>query len=158
MLNKREFIVTVVVRNEENDNFLPGYLCHCGNIIEVANDLTNTIFEVYFKIFETKIYYSEIQIMGWNNKDIIKKLCQDISFISHLISLEQIKIFVYEVGYSSRTDWFNAGPGFKSSLIYKYQENMHILLYVFLKFIKMRLLQDKRQKLFLMITLSKFFS
>src|SRR5207247_7100436 len=81
----------------------------------------------YYKIFKTKTRYSGTQIMGWNNEDIINELCKDVSFIPHLISLEQIKIFVYGVGYSSRTDLFNAGPGFKSSLLYRYQGNTNAL-------------------------------
>jgi hypothetical protein len=127
ILNEREFIVTIVVGNKDNNNFLPGYLCQCGNIVEIANDPTNAISEVYSKIFETKTRYSGIQIMGWNNEDIIKELCKDVYFIPHLILLEQIKIFVYGVGYSSRTDWFNAGPGFKSSLLYRYHGNIQAL-------------------------------
>jgi hypothetical protein len=123
MLNEREFIVTVVVGNKDNNNFLPEYLCHCENIVEIANDPINAISEVYYRIFKTKTHYSGTQIMGWNDENILKELYKDVSFIPHLISLEQIKIFVYGVGYSSRTDWFNAGPGFKSSLLYKYHGN-----------------------------------
>lgn len=123
MLNDHEFIITIVIGNKENNNFLPGYFCQSGDIVEIANDPTNAISEVYSKIFETKTRYSGIQIMGWNNEDIIKELCKDVSFVPRLISLEQIKIFVYGVGYSSRTDWFHAGPGYKSSLLYKYSGN-----------------------------------
>ncbi|CAB4439189.1 unnamed protein product [Rhizophagus irregularis] len=123
ILNEHEFIVTIVAGNKENNNFLPGYLCQSENIVEIANDPTNAISEVYFKIFETKTRYSGVQIMGWNDENIIKELCKDVFFVPCLISLEQIKIFVYGVGYSSRTDWFYAGPGYKSSLLYKYGGN-----------------------------------
>ncbi|EXX59348.1 hypothetical protein RirG_189890 [Rhizophagus irregularis DAOM 197198w] len=124
ILNEHEFIVTIVAGNKENNNFLPGYLCQSENIVEIANDPTNAISEVYFKIFETKTRYSGVQIMGWNDENIIKELCKDVFFVPRLISLEQIKIFVYGVGYSSRTDWFYAGPGYKSSLLYnKYRGN-----------------------------------
>ncbi|RIA80884.1 hypothetical protein C1645_837896 [Glomus cerebriforme] len=54
----------------------------------------------------------------------VEKLSEDISFISRSFSLEQIKIFVYRLGYSSRTDWFHAGSGYKSSLLYRFNENI----------------------------------
>ncbi|CAB4481821.1 unnamed protein product [Rhizophagus irregularis] len=127
ILNEHEFIVTIVAGNKENNNFLPGYLCQSENIVEIANDPTNAISEVYFKIFETKTRYSGVQIMGWNDENIIKELCKDVFFVPRLISLEQIKIFVYGVGYSSRTDWFYAGLGYKSSLLYKYHGNTMVL-------------------------------
>ncbi|GES76773.1 hypothetical protein GLOIN_2v1483553 [Rhizophagus clarus] len=98
-LNEHEFIVTVVVGDKENNNFLPGYLCHCRNIIKVANDLTNAIFEVYFKIFETKTHYSEIQIMEtsytleiYQNQEC-KRIIKDESPINIWKNLGLIKKF-----------------------------------------------------------------
>lgn len=44
MLNNFEFIVTVVVGNKDNDNFLPGYVCQCNDIVRIANDPTNDAF------------------------------------------------------------------------------------------------------------------
>lgn len=123
LLNNYEFTVTVVVGNKDNNEFLPGYLCQCETIAELANDPTNAISNVYFKIFGTETRYSGTIIMGWNNKDIIKELCEDVSFIPHSFFVGQIKIFVYRVGYSSRTDWFHAGPGYSSSLLYRFNGN-----------------------------------
>lgn len=56
--------------------------------------------------------------MGWNNENIINILSEDVSFIPRSFLLGKIKIFVYGVGYSTNMDWYYAGPGYKSSLLY----------------------------------------
>jgi hypothetical protein len=127
ILNSREFTVTIVVGNKDNNNSLPGYVCQCDNIIETANDPTNAISIVYSKVFKSRTRYSGSLIMGWNDENIIKKLNEDIPFTPHSFLLERIKIFVYGAGYSTHTDWFNAGPGFKSSLIHKFDGNRQAL-------------------------------
>uniref|UniRef100_U9T999 Uncharacterized protein n=1 Tax=Rhizophagus irregularis (strain DAOM 181602 / DAOM 197198 / MUCL 43194) TaxID=747089 RepID=U9T999_RHIID len=126
-LNNHEFTTTIVVGNKDNNNFLPGYVCQCEAIVEIANDPTTAISEVYSKVFATETRYSGLLIMGWNNENIIKELCDDVSFISQSFLLDKIKIFVYGTGYSSHTDWFHAGPGYKSSLLYKFNENKQAL-------------------------------
>ncbi len=125
-LNNHEFTVTIVVGNKDNNN-LPGYVCQSGSIVEIANDPTKAISEAYSKAFATDTRYSGSQIMGWNDENIIEELGKDVTFIPQSISLGQIKIFVYGVRYSSRTDWFHAGPGYKSSLLYKYNGNTQAL-------------------------------
>ena len=127
-LNNAEFTVTVVVRNKDNDSFLPGYVCQCNDIMRIANDPTNAISEVYSKVFSTKTRYSGPLIMGWNDEDIINKLSEDVSFTPCSFSLEKTKIFVYGVGYSTCTDWFYAGPGYKSSLLHKYGSNQALFV------------------------------
>ena len=142
--NNREFTITIVVGSKNNSN-LPGYVCQCEAIVEIANDPTNAISGVYSKVFATETRYSDLFIMGWNDKNIIKELYEDVSFIPQLFLLEKIKIFVYGTGYSSHTDWFHAGPGYKSSLLYKFNGNKQAflfskfkILYIFLKFIKIK--------------------
>jgi hypothetical protein len=126
-LNNAEFTVTVVVGNKDNNNFLPGYVCQCKDIVRIANNLTNAISEVYSKIFGTKTRYSGSLIMGWNNENIINKLSENIPFTPRSFFLEKIKIFVYGVEYSINMDWYYAGPGYKSSLIYKFDGDKHAL-------------------------------
>ncbi|CAB4431863.1 unnamed protein product [Rhizophagus irregularis] len=126
-LNNAEFTVTVVVGNKDNNIFLPGYVCQCKDIIRIANNPTNAISEVYSKIFGTKTRYSGSLIMGWNDENIINKLSEDIPFTPHSFFLEKIKIFVYGVGYSTNIEWDYTGPGYKSSLIYKFDGNKHAL-------------------------------
>ncbi|RHZ77211.1 hypothetical protein Glove_184g84 [Diversispora epigaea] len=127
ILNDCEFTVTIVVGNKDNDNSLPGYVCQCENIVETANDSTNAISRVYFKIFRSKTRYSGPLIMGWTDENIINKLNEDIPFIPHSFLLEKIKIFVYRVGYSTNIDWFNARPGYKSSILHKFDGNKQAL-------------------------------
>src|SRR5436305_9612656 len=43
ILNNYEFIVTVVVGNKNNNEFLPGYLCQCKTTAELENNATNAI-------------------------------------------------------------------------------------------------------------------
>ncbi|RHZ55870.1 hypothetical protein Glove_410g98 [Diversispora epigaea] len=127
ILRNLEFTVTMVIGNKDNDSSLPGYMCQCEDIIEIANDPTNAISNVYFKIFATKTRYSGSLIMGWNDDDIINKLSEDIPFIPRSFSLEKIKIFVYGVEYLTCMDWFYAGPGYKSSLFHRFQGNRQAL-------------------------------
>ncbi len=82
ILNSYEFIITVVVGNKDNNKFLPGYICQYNTIIEIANDSTNVIFEVYSKIFIIETHHSSLLIMGWNDKSIVEKLRKNVSFIS----------------------------------------------------------------------------
>ena len=98
-------------------------MCQCNTTVEIENNPTNAISEVYSKIFATKTRYSGSLIMGWNDKNIIKKLSENISFIPQSFLLGNIKIFIYGIGYSSNADWFHAGSGYKSSLLYKFDGN-----------------------------------
>ena len=126
-LNKREFIITIVIGNKDNNEYLPSYICQCDTIVETANDPTNAISKVYSKVFATETRYSGLSIMGWNDENIIKNLYEDVSFIPQSFLLEKIKIFIYGAGYSSNEDWFCAGPGYKSSLLYKFNGNKQAL-------------------------------
>ena len=85
--------------------------------------------------------------MGWNDENIIEELGKDVTFIPQSISLGQIKIFVYGVGYSSQTDWFHAGPGYTvnphffisiMAIHRRYLFPKLKILHVFLKFIKIK--------------------
>ncbi|GES97156.1 hypothetical protein GLOIN_2v1811849 [Rhizophagus clarus] len=127
MLKNAEFTVTVVVGNKDNNIFLPGYICQCKDIVRIANDLTNTISEIYSIIFATKTCYSGSLIMGWKYENIINKLTEDIPFTPYSFFLEKIKIFVYGVRYSENIDWHYAGPGYKSSFLHIFDGNKHAL-------------------------------
>jgi hypothetical protein len=128
VLNKFEFTITVVVGNKDNDNFLPGYVCQCNDTARVANDPTNAISEVYYEIFKTKTRYSGLLVMGWNDENIINELNEDVLFTPRSFSLDKIKIFVYGVGYSRHEDWYYAGPGYKSSLLYKLRDKQALFV------------------------------
>src|SRR4051794_6674454 len=128
VLNNLEFIITVVVGNKDNDNFLPGYVCQCNNTVKVANDPTNAISEVYSEIFKNKTRYSGPLVMGWNDENILNKLNEDVPFTPCSFSFDKIKIFVYGVGYSTNVNWYYAGPGYKSSFLYKFEDKLALFV------------------------------
>src|ERR1051325_6260728 len=128
VLNNVEFTITVIVGNKDNDEFLPGYVCQCSDVARIANDPTNAISEVYSEIFKTKTRYSGYLIMGWNNKTIINKLNEDVPFTSRSFLLDKMRIFVYGVGYLACMDWYNAGPGYKSSLIHRFRDKQSLFV------------------------------
>ncbi|CAG8729063.1 6188_t:CDS:1, partial [Funneliformis mosseae] len=80
------------------------YMYQYNEIVGIANDPINAIFEVYSKIFATKTRYFGSLIMGWNDKNIVNELNKDVPFTSHSFLLEKIKVFVYEMGYLTNMD------------------------------------------------------
>ena len=66
--------------------------------------------------------------MGWNDEDIISKLNEDVPFTPCSFLLDKMRIFVYGVGYSMHVDWYYAGPGFKSSLLYKFGDKQALFV------------------------------
>ncbi|CAB4430241.1 unnamed protein product [Rhizophagus irregularis] len=122
-LNSRDFFVTIVVGNK-NHAFLPGYLCQSDAYIsQIESDPSNAISSVYLQIFENGTRFSGPLVLGWQDEDIIHKLLGDVLFVPISIIIESLKIFIYGIGISSQVDWLNAGSGYKSSLIYKFNGN-----------------------------------
>ncbi|CAB4392453.1 unnamed protein product [Rhizophagus irregularis] len=62
-------------------------------------------------------------VLGWQDEDIIHQLLKDVLFVPILILVDSLKIFVYGIGISSQANWLNAGPGYKSSFMYKFNSN-----------------------------------
>ncbi|CAG8472203.1 14177_t:CDS:1 [Funneliformis caledonium] len=122
-LNNRNFFVTIVVGNK-NHVFLPGYLCQSDAYIgQIENDPSKAISSVYTQIFENGTRFSGPLVLGWQDEDIIHRLLGDVLFVPISIIIESLKIFIYGIGVSSQVDWLNAGSGYKSSLIYKFNGN-----------------------------------
>jgi len=117
-LNEREFLVRVIVGNSENPWF-PGWVCESGEYssnIEMSS--TKAISSLYSQIFKTSTRYSGYTIIGLDNDNIINQICQDIHFFPIIIDVEKYKVFVFGVGKSSNSEWYNAGNGFSSSIIH----------------------------------------
>uniref|UniRef100_U9TB68 Uncharacterized protein n=1 Tax=Rhizophagus irregularis (strain DAOM 181602 / DAOM 197198 / MUCL 43194) TaxID=747089 RepID=U9TB68_RHIID len=91
--------------------------------IVVESDPSNAISSVYLQIFENGTRFSGPLVLGWQDEDIIHKLLGDVLFVPISIIIESLKIFIYGIGISSQVDWLNAGSGYKSSLIYKFNGN-----------------------------------
>ncbi|CAG8841446.1 5363_t:CDS:1, partial [Racocetra persica] len=45
----------------------------------------------------------------WNQKSIIQQLIDDVSLFSVSYLVGKYKLFVYDIGSSSRKDWYNTG-------------------------------------------------
>ncbi len=43
---------------------MPEYTYQCNAVVKIANNPTNAIFEVYFKIFVTETCYFDLLLMG----------------------------------------------------------------------------------------------
>ncbi|CAB4473471.1 hypothetical protein RhiirA1_474493 [Rhizophagus irregularis] len=64
--------------------------------------------------------------MGWNDNNILEILKQDIEYTPVTVNVGNYKIFVYNIGISSREKWCYAGPDFQASLIYTYEKKQSI--------------------------------
>ncbi|CAB4442456.1 unnamed protein product [Rhizophagus irregularis] len=66
--------------------------------------------------------------MGWNDKNILETLKQDIQRIPVTVNVENCIIFIYGIGTSSREKWRYAGSGFQSSLLHMYKRKQSIFV------------------------------
>ncbi|CAB4382380.1 unnamed protein product [Rhizophagus irregularis] len=122
-LNNRDFYITIVVGNK-NNVAVPEYLCQSDTYIsQIENDPSKAISTVYAQIFENGMRFSGPLVLGWQDEDIIHQLLKDVLFVPILILVDSLKIFVYGIGISSQANWLNAGPGYKSSFMYKFNSN-----------------------------------
>ncbi len=122
-LNNRDFFVTIVVGNK-NNVAIPGYLCQSDAYIsQIENDPSKAISSVYTRIFENGTRFSGPLVLGWQDEDIIHQLLRDVLFVPSSIIIDSLKIFIYGIGISSQINWLNAGPGYKSSFMHKFNGN-----------------------------------
>ena len=66
--------------------------------------------------------------MGWNNKNIIEQLSQNISFYPFSFFVGKHQVFVYGIGFSSYEDWNNSESGYKALINYKYLDKPAIFV------------------------------
>jgi len=66
--------------------------------------------------------------MGWDNKKIIQKLCEDIEWVPYSIKVDTYKIFVYSIGSSTNTFMLYGGDGYKASLIDLFEREQAIFI------------------------------
>ncbi|RHZ78600.1 hypothetical protein Glove_159g45 [Diversispora epigaea] len=92
ILNEHYFFITVQI-NEENCS-IPQYYCECNNITSVASSSNTAISNLYKKIFKNTTRYLGPLVMGWNNKEIIQKLYENIKWIPFSI---HVAIFVSRI-------------------------------------------------------------
>jgi len=127
-LNGRAFLVHVVVGNNENPLF-PGWVCESGEYSsDIETSSTKAVSSLYSKIFKSNTRYSGHTIIGLDDDNIIQQICQDIHFFPFIIHVEKHKVFVFGIGKSSNSEWFNAGNNFASSIIYPIGKKQSIFI------------------------------
>src|SRR6266542_4055558 len=118
-LNSKEFVITVISNDK---NFLKsGFLCTCGEIkSEVKSSLSAAVKTYYQIIFDTKIEYSGLTVIGFENEDIIQQLIVDISFFPIFLCVKKFLVVIVGLGNSLKNEYYRARVGFISSFIIRY--------------------------------------
>ncbi|GET54926.1 hypothetical protein GLOIN_2v1486714 [Rhizophagus irregularis DAOM 181602=DAOM 197198] len=76
-LNEVDFILTIQT-GSGNNKLMPMYCCQSGLHVVTELSSTKAISTVYKNCFNTSTRYLEYQAMGWNDKNILEILKQDI--------------------------------------------------------------------------------
>jgi hypothetical protein len=127
-LNNREFIVRVVVGNKESPNH-PGYCCESGEFSsDVETSATEAISGLYARMFHNKTRKSGAIAMGYDNKNIIEELQEDVPYFPFFVTLDKIKIFVSRLGTPSKYAFHNAGADYMSTFIHVYNKNQALFV------------------------------
>jgi hypothetical protein len=129
-LNEREFVVRVVVGNKESPK-RPGYCCESGEFSSnVETSATEAISSLYMQIFHNKTRKSGAIAIGYDNQNIIEELQEDVPFFPFFVCLDKFKIFVSQLGVSSKSKYMfhNAGPEYISSFIHVYNKNQALFV------------------------------
>ncbi len=112
-----------MVSNKESANY-PGYCCKSETFSSnLENSASEAVSSLYAQIFQNKTRKSGSIVIGYDNQDIIEQLQEGVTFFPFIFYLEKIKIFVFGVGTSSKSEFHNAGSGYMSSFIYTYKKN-----------------------------------
>ena len=56
---------------------------------------------VYTLIFKTKMCYSGLIVIGWNDKNIIQELSKDVEFFPISVKIGIYSVFIYQINSSS---------------------------------------------------------
>ncbi|RHZ86828.1 hypothetical protein Glove_43g54 [Diversispora epigaea] len=128
-LNGREFVITVT-SNDKNP-LKPGFQCICGEFkSEIELYPSTAVKSCYQSIFNSKTEYSGLAIMGFENENIIQQLIADILFFPIFLRIENFLVVITNLGSLPKHDgnFYEAGVGFVSSLISRYNGAQHLFL------------------------------
>ncbi|CAB4393848.1 unnamed protein product [Rhizophagus irregularis] len=90
VLNEMDFYTTILLGNSEN-SFAPGFICTSGVFSSsVESSSFAAVSNLYTSIFQKRTRFSGPLVIGWNDKDIISQLSQNIPFFLFLFFLENI--------------------------------------------------------------------
>ncbi|CAB4468410.1 unnamed protein product [Rhizophagus irregularis] len=149
-LNKTHFIITVV-KGTSVAAFQPGYICEANGITSSVYDTpSGAINFLYHILFSSKTRFSGPLICGFNDKEINKRILDDIPFQPFTIMVGNLQIFIGMIGVSDQENLGYVGPGYLSSFIYRVGEEKIRTLFVqqiHQRHCSVALYQDERIKL-----------
>ncbi|CAB4491079.1 unnamed protein product [Rhizophagus irregularis] len=149
-LNKTHFIITVV-KGTSVAAFQPGYICEANGITSSVYDTpSGAINFLYHILFSSKTKFSGPLICGFNDKEINKRILDDIPFQPFTIMVGNLQIFIGMIGVSDQENLGYVGPGYLSSFIYRVGEEKIRTLFVqqiHQRHCSVALYQDERIKL-----------
>ncbi|RHZ51357.1 hypothetical protein Glove_480g18 [Diversispora epigaea] len=95
----------------------------------IEDSPSKAINSLYHKIFNTNTEYSGLAAIGFENKEIIKRLIENIKFFPIFLKIEQFLTVVSGFGYSEKEEnYYTAGSGYISSIVARYKGQKHLFL------------------------------
>ena len=120
ILNGQQFFVSIVKNDKAPST--PGFICFSnGENSQIEASASAAISNLYKKFFRGKTERSGLLVLEFNDNKIVKKLRSNITFFPIIIKLENLLIFVTEIGYFSKDNFYNAGTGYVSTISTKVQ-------------------------------------
>ncbi|RHZ51444.1 hypothetical protein Glove_478g11 [Diversispora epigaea] len=110
--------------------YKPGFQCFYDNYLSLIEDSpSKAINSLYHKIFNTNTEYSGLAAIGFENKEIIKRLIENIKFFPIFLKIEQFLTVVSGFGYSEKEEnYYTADSGYISSIVACYKGQKHLFL------------------------------
>ena len=113
----------MVVGNKESLNH-PGYYYESGEFSSnVETSVIEAILGLYARIFHNKTKKSDAIAIGYDNKNIIEELQEDVPYFPFFVYLDKIKIFVSWLDTPSKYAFHNVRPDYMSTFIHVYNKN-----------------------------------
>ncbi|RHZ85698.1 hypothetical protein Glove_62g34 [Diversispora epigaea] len=110
--------------------YKPGFQCFCNNYLSLIEDSpSKAINSLYHKIFNTNTEYSGLAAISFENKEIIKRLIENIKFFLIFLKIEQFLTVVSGFEYSEKEEnYYTADSGYISSIVACYKGQKHLFL------------------------------
>ncbi|CAB5216714.1 unnamed protein product [Rhizophagus irregularis] len=122
-LNGEIFIISII--QNTTSPFELEFVCTCKEkSTEISSSASTAITTLYQEIFGKRTEYSGPAIMGFYNDQIIERLLQNVTFFPIYIKIQSFLVVVSNIGYSKN----NAGNGFTSSILTKFQKKHSFVL------------------------------
>ncbi len=126
ILNGQQFFVSIIKNDKAPST--SGFVCFSNkknNQIETF--VSAAISNLYKKIFRGKTEYSGLLVLGFDDIKIVERLRSNITFFLIIIKLENLLIFITEIEYFSKDNFYNAGIGYVLTISTKVQ-GVHSLI------------------------------